>query len=212
MSVPNPTPIYHVSHVRNLSSILDSGGVLSHHEMTRRKVGYQNIAYDHIQDRRETTLVFGAQGGCLHDYVPFHFAPKSPMLFTISKGNVPSYTEGQAPLIYLVATAQNIAAADISFAFTDGHATMRFTEFFFDLAKLNRVDWSVMQSRYWFDSDQYPDRKRRRQAEFLVYKQFPVELVKGIAVNNARVQAQVLEILSGFGVELPVQIKPEWYY
>jgi len=212
MAVPDPTPIYHITHWRNLPSILSEGGVLSNHEMARRQIAYQNIAYDHIQERRETTLVFGSEGGCLHDYVPFHFAPKSPMLYTISRGNVPNHTEGQDPLVYLVSTAQAVAEADLPFIFTDGHATMNFTEFFEDLAELKRVDWKVMRDQYWSDTPEAPDRKRRRQAEFLVHRMFPTALITGIAVKNCGIKEQVLEILQGEGVEVPVQIKPSWYY
>jgi hypothetical protein len=212
MAVPDPTPIYHLTHWRNLPSILAAGGVLSNHEMLRRQIAYQNIAYDHIQERRETTMVFGSKGGCLHDYVPFHFAPKSPMLFTISRGNVPNHTEGQDPLVYLVSTAQAVAEADLPFIFTDGHATMNFTEFFEDLAELNRVDWKVMHGQYWNDTPETPDRKRRRQAEFLVHRMFPTTLIEGISVKNDDIKEQVLGILRGAGLEVPVQIKPSWYY
>lgn len=212
MKAPIPTPIYHLTHWRNLPSILSAGGVLSNHEMRRQGIEHQNIAYDHIQDRRENTMVFGAKGGCLHAYVPFHFAPKSPMLFTISKGNVPNYTEGQPPLVYLVSTAQTVEAAGLPFAFTDGHATMAITEFFSDLARLDRVTWSVMNSTYWNDTPEHPDRKRQRQAEFLVHQIFPVSLVSEIAVFDAGIKSQVLEILQNSGLDVPVQVRTNWYY
>ena len=212
MNIPIPRPIYHVTHWQNLPSVFSAGALLSHHEMSRRGISYQNIAYDHIQNRRENKLVCCSKGGCLHDYVPFHFAPRSPMLYTISKGNVPGYAEGQSPLVYFVATAQAVVAAGLSFAFTDGHATMAITEFFDNLADLIQVDWDIMNGQYWFDSEQYPDRKRRRQAEFLVYQQFPVSLISEIGVLNDRVQAQVQQIVDKWNMNVPVQIRQNWYY
>ena len=212
MIVPNPVPIVHLTHVDNLSSILGEGGVLSYHEMDRRGIGHHNIAYVHIQARRESTIVFGAKGGCLHDYVPFHFGPKPPMLLTISSGNVPNHTEGQPPLVYLVSTAQAVEAAGLPFAFTDGHATMAITEFFDDLDRLDQIDWPVIHGKWWNDTPEHPDRKRRRQAEFLVHQKFPIELIQEIVVLNAGTQAKVLEILSGSGLEVPVQVRSNWYY
>jgi hypothetical protein len=134
------------------------------------------------------------------------------MLLTISSGNVQGYTEGQPPLVYLVSNAQAVAAAGLPFAFTDGHAIMAFTEFFSDLARLDRIDWEVIRGKWWNDTPEYPDRKRRRQAEFLVYQQFPASLITEIAVFDAGIEAKVLEILRSSGLKVPVQIKPDWYY
>ena len=38
----------------------------------------------------------------LHDYVPFHFSARSPMMYRISCWNLPEYSDGQRPLVYLV--------------------------------------------------------------------------------------------------------------
>jgi hypothetical protein len=43
------------------------------------------------------------------------------------------------------------------------------TDFYDDLNDLKEVDWNVMTLRIWKDTNDDPDRKRRRQAEFLVY-------------------------------------------
>ena len=153
MNPPLPTPIVHLTHVKNLPSIFSAGGILSYNEMLRRELGYQNIAYSHIQTRRASIMVFGASGGSLHNYAPFHFGPKSPMLYAISNGQVPGYEEGQEPLVYLVSTAQAVEEAGLSFAFTDGHAIMRLSEQYFDLSNLDKLSWGVINGTYWFDSD-----------------------------------------------------------
>ena len=212
MTAPVPTPIYHVTHWKNLASIIEQGGVLSLHEMQRRGLPHNDIAYDHIQERREGTMVFGAEGGCLHDYASFHLGRKSPMLYTISKGNVANQQEGQDPLIYLKSSAQVVDEAGLSFAFTDGHATMAFTEFFDDLGMLNKVDWNVMAATYWRDTQDDNDRKRRRQAEFLVQKELPWNLILEIGTFNAGIEGRVLEILSISEHQPVVQVRRSWYY
>lgn len=159
-----PIPIYHITHIDNLESILSEGGLLAYNVMLETQTNYTNIAYENIQDRRATIRVPCGGGGVLHDYVPFYFAPRSPMLYTINRGNVKSYTQGQSTVIHLVSYVENIEVAGLSFVFTDGHAVMAFTDFFDDLNYLSAIDWDVMESRYWNDTNEDNDRKRRRQA------------------------------------------------
>jgi hypothetical protein len=144
-----PITIYHITHIHNLESIISEGGLLAYNAMRAAKTQYTNIAYENIQDRRATTYVPCGRGGVLHDYVPFYFAPRSPMLYTINRGNVTNYTQGQAAVIHLVSSIENIESAGLDFVFTDGHAVMTFTDFFDDLNYLGAIDWDVMESRYW---------------------------------------------------------------
>ncbi|NQT12398.1 MAG: DUF4433 domain-containing protein [Planctomycetes bacterium] len=153
-------------------------------------------------------------GGVLHDYVPFYFAPRSPMLYVIHRGRVEGYQGGQRPVIYLVADAQSVAAADTGFVFTDGHAIMAVSNFYDDLMQLGNVPWAVMKSRMWNDTDRVPDRKRRRQSEFLVHRFIPWPLMRGAAVFSEPMRRQVEAILD----QLPedqrpiVRVKRNWYY
>ena len=95
------------------------------------------------------------------------------MLYAIDRGAVEGYVDGQRPVIYLCSTAEAVRKARLRWVFTEGHADMRFTDFFDDLKDLDKIDWDLMQSRYWNDTNDDPDRKRRRQAEFLVHEFFP---------------------------------------
>ena len=48
--------------------------------------------------------------GIIHDYVPLYFGSLPPMLLARRDGCVSGYNEGQEPLIYLEASAQDVAA------------------------------------------------------------------------------------------------------
>lgn len=212
MAAPIPTPVYHLTHVDNLTSIIQSGGCLSFNEKHNQGIGHIDIAYETIQDRRARTFVPCSPGGCLHDYVPFYFAPRPPMLYAINGGYVEGYEEGQEPLVHLVTAAQDIENGGCKWVFTDGHATMAFTEFFEDLDDLDEVDWDVMTSRYWNDTPTLPDRKRRRQAEFLIKDFCPWELFSEICVINARIESRVKRILEYSTHQPTVLIHRDWYY
>jgi hypothetical protein len=209
--VPSPTIIIHMSHMRNLSKIVASGGLVSVGRLKNAGSAYTDIAYGSIQAQRAAKGVPCGPGGVLHDYVPFYFAPKSPMLFTINKGNVPC-DGGQANIVHLVTTAQSVAASGHAFAFTDGHGIMGYTQYFDDLANLGQVDWDIMKERYWSDTDADGDRKRRRQAEFLVHNGLPLKLISHIVVKTPGKAAEVDKILLAGPSKPTVVVKPDWYY
>jgi hypothetical protein len=150
----------------------------------------------------------------MHDYVPFYFGFLSPMLLQLKTGRVAGYTEGQAPLVYLESTVQDIVATGSRFVFSDGHGIATFTQWFDDLADLNRVDWSMVCERYWTDSVNDMDRQRRKQAEFLVHQSCPWSAVCGIGVLNQWAKTRAEAILGQFPAasQRPVHIKPDWYY
>ena len=56
------------------------------------------------------------------------------------------------------------------------------------------------------------DRKRRRQAKFLVHDFFPWELVTRIGVINNGMAEQVTEILQGAAHRPTVVVERSWYY
>ncbi|MEB9136691.1 DarT ssDNA thymidine ADP-ribosyltransferase family protein [Bacillus cereus] len=95
------TFIYHMTHYRNLSKILSSNGLVCVSNIMNNGQTYRNIANNDIQSRRASYSVPVEPFGTLHKYVPFYFVPKSPMLYSIYKGNVIQYNEGQEPLIIL---------------------------------------------------------------------------------------------------------------
>ena len=83
------TCIYHITPLDNLTSIIQCNGI---HCCCKNEqpIGCRNIAYENIQ-RRSSTIVQLPPKGTLHEYVPFYFAPRSPMLYTIQKGNVEGF-------------------------------------------------------------------------------------------------------------------------
>lgn len=210
--VPNPTPIFHITPIDNLRLILETGELRAKRALEQEDAGYTNIAHRTIQDRRSHTKVPCGPGGVLHDYVPFYFAPRSPMLYTIAHGNVEGFTGGQQSIVHLVSTAQAVREAGLGYVFTNGHAIMVMTDFYDDLADLTQVDWPLMKTPYWFDTVQDPDRKRRRQAEFLIHKRFPVMLIQLIGVMSPLLKQQVEKQVADAGLAIPVAVKRQWYY
>jgi hypothetical protein len=115
------------------------------------------------------------------DYVPFYFAPRSPMMYRIAcdhRDRVPDrYRGGDEPLVYLATTVEAVVDAGLTWVATDGNAATATTEFTTRLEVMSRmVDWALMEAERWNNTQDDPDRQRRRQAEFLVYRSLPLTL------------------------------------
>ena len=205
--------LYHITSLSNLSTLLQCGELLSKNRLQRSQTQYASIAYEHIQHRRASITIPYEPGGNLHDYVPFYFAARSPMLFAIHKGSVQGYGEGQQSILHLVTSTEAIADAALDFVFSDGHAVVSYTNFYNDLALLpDVIDWDIMRAKVWRDTHEDGDRKRRRQAEFLVYQSVPWSLIRGIGVYSKTIADQVTQTLKNYGQTTDVRTLPTDYY
>lgn len=204
--------IYHITHFRNLQSIMECGCLWCDNERLRLQLTSQGIAHQHIKERRARKEVPVGPGGHLADYVPFYFAPRSPMLFAIHKGIVEGYNGGQEAVLHLVSSALAVNQKSLAFVFTDGHAEVAISTYYNSLKHLNRIDWDVMNAQQWANTQDDQDRKRRRQAEFLVHRCFPLSLITGIGVNSERVAKAVKAQLAGQSWSPVIDVRRDWYY
>jgi hypothetical protein len=199
--------------VDNLSLLLHCKGLYAPSTPYLDTQLYKKIHDEDIQNKRSIKTIPCGQKGNLQDYVPFYFGPHSPMLFRLYKGEIGGIKIGQEPIIYLVGHAQDFHKGE--FVFSNGHGIHHITQWYDDLKDLNKVDWSMVGSKFWKDDPfEDNDRQRRKQAEFLVYKFCCWTYIRGIAVFNQTTQTMVLETLQSYPKELhrPVEIMKKWYY
>ena len=199
-----------MTHIQNLPSIINAGVLYC--DKRAQTTNARSIAYVNFKEKRRTKPVPVPPEGVIADYVPFYFAPCSPMLFAIHKGFVDSSLT-QSEIVYLTTTIEAIVETGKPFVFTDCHPLSPVAQFTNDLNLLNRyVDWNVMRSVYWHDIPEYPHRKSRRQAEFLVHQTVKWTLIQHIGVyDQARLQ-QVNNILAEASHKPPVSVQRGWYY
>lgn len=205
--------IMHFTHMENLPGILAAGCLQADGLVDRSSALKVEAADLEIKAVRKRAQVPLAPHGCVADYVPFCFAPRSPMLYKLHMGSVPNYTGGQDPLVYLVSSAEAVAASGASFVFSDGNCASAVAQFVGDLAKIESViDWEIMRAHMWVNTANDPDRKRRRMAEFLAHRRVPIECFSEIVVRRDTMKKQVDALLAPPGVDLPVLVKPSWYF
>ena len=205
--------IVHFTHVRNLPGILAAGCLRADNRVDRRSALAVEAADLEIKSSRRAIRIGLAPFGCVADYVPFYFAPRSPMLYKLAKGGVPTYAGGQDPLIYLVSTVGTVTDAGLRWLFSDGNCAATVTQVFDDCGLLDSVvDWQLMAATMWKNTADDPDRMRRRMAEFLVYESVPLSCVAEIAVRTQGMKEQVAALLAATTVRLPVRVRPNWYF
>jgi len=141
--------IYRMIHIDSLNDILNDGNILCCNILHEMGKSFSSIAYPSLMERRASKHVPCGPDGNLLDYVAFYFAPRSPMLYTIFKGNVDGCPGGQEDIVYIISSVKRVVRSDIVYVFTDGHGVMEFTKFFDDLSGLNGIDWELMNRKYW---------------------------------------------------------------
>jgi len=199
-------PIYHITHVDNLQSIVAHGCLWSDAQRIAQGIPNVNIGHSHIKQRRMTRAVPVAAKGVLGDYVPFNFCNRSVMLCAHYYGSIEGYTDGQPPIVHLVSTIESVLAAGRAWAFTDRHADLGYARYFDDLVNLKEIDWDAMPLRWW------QDKKEVRQAEFLVHGWFPWTCVEKIGVYNDAIAERTTKAIAMAKHQPPVVVETSWYY
>lgn len=208
MGVKQVGLLYHITHIESLRSILQNGGFLAQSIVQKDIQTYIDVANSDIQMRRSRTKIPIAPGGNLHEYVPFYFAPRSPMLYSIChQGGIE-----QEKIIYFITHTETIEQRGLPFVFTDAHAMMMFTKLYNDLADLVQVDWDIMKATIWTDSIDHPNRKSKRQAEFLVHEKMSLDACIGFATMNAKMQQELQPIVGEFNSKIPIGVRRQFYF
>lgn len=215
MSTPPTNPkIYHITHLDNLPSIIAAGGIGSDAQRIRQGLANTNIGMTEIKRRRLALAVSCCPGTTVGDYVPFYFCPRSIMLFLIHRGNHPdlSYRDGQQPIVHLEADLNRVVrwaeTNNWQWAFSKNNAGARYTTFFNRLDKLSEIDWEAVTALDFRASMI----KEGKQAEFLVFEDFPWQLIERIGVINQRMEQQVAPLVSQAVHQPTVSVQPDWYY
>jgi hypothetical protein len=205
-----PTLVFRLTHYRNLKFTLENGLYCRNSEDCDSD--YFNIGHKNLIDKRGSRVVPVEPGGVLNDYVPFYFAPRSPMLYSIHTGFVQGFTGSQRDIVYLVSSVQKVKESEISFVFTDGHAYELISNFYNKEKDLKNIDWPIMGATYWNNTAEDNDRKRRRMAEFLVYQFVPITCIFAIVVFDDRMETTVNKIQRKFNTNIKTIVKRNWYY
>lgn len=199
--------LYRMTHIENIPHILSNG--LTHRTSDNANTNYVPIGDSSLISTRNTRTL--KNGRLLGDYIPFYFGYRTPMLFVIQKG-----LNGVAPtsaenIVYCVTSIKEVLDSNIDFIFTDGHAIDSFTNEFDkqQVANIEDIlDFNAIKAVFWKDENDL-DKKRRKEAEFLLEQDLPNNYILGYICFNETAKAKLIS----FGIdEIKIVIKPNYYF
>lgn len=205
--------LYHIVHVDRLASIVADGNLLCDAVMANRQGTGTVIGMSRIKQRRLQLALESRQGLMVGGCVPFYFCPRSVMLYLLYRGNDPdlNYQGGQDPIIHLEFDLNRVVqwaeARGRRWAFTLSNAGAYYFEDRCDLGSLDEVSWEAVSARQWSGV-----LKEGKQAEFLVEREVPWELVERIGVCTDATGQRTLKATSLANHRPGVEIKRDWYY
>ena len=218
MPEPARPKIYHIVHVDRLPSIVADGNLWCDAIVAHRGASGTMIGISKIKQRRRTKSLPSYPELCVGDCVPFYFCPRSAMLFPIFTRNNPdlTYKGGQEPIIHLEADLRDVVSwankNEQRWVFTKTSAGSSYFDDYSDLAELDKVDWDAVRTKRWSGDGIPKEVMDNKQAEFLVERCFPWELVSRIGVRTWHVRTQTQKALEK-STHLPrIEILPSWYY
>lgn len=223
-TIPSPVRIFHITGMPNLTAIFAAKKLQAKNVLASHGVSYSNIAYQSVQNIRSRKPIPVGLGGMMHDYVPFYFAPRSPMLYTINSGNVQGCNYRQEDIVYFETTIENIVAAGGGFVFFDMNAAIGVSKVFDDLSDLDKIAWDLITEepaldgycRYFQNrhtTPRYAKRMEQRQAEFMAHQSVSLSCMTRIGVFDDNRKIAVENLLRQHSLSLPVEVKrQDWYF
>ena len=198
--------VFRLTHIDNIKYIMSKGLVRASSPL--RDENYVSIEdVQVIQVRKDRKF----QGYQLSDFMPFYFGPRSPMLYVIQHGYNGVRKVKPEDIVYCVVRIEDIIKNDIDCIFTDGHALSSLTNYYYksSLANLNNiVNYDDVYSTFWNIEDD-PDLKRRKEAELLINEDLPAQYIRGIVVYNDKAKEYLINL--GVAAELIV-VMPGYYF
>ncbi|WP_353160615.1 DUF4433 domain-containing protein [Acinetobacter guillouiae] len=168
---------FHFTHIDNLDSIL-AHGLLSTNLKNQLGIGHQNIANNNIQQTRSEIIIgtdlklkkrmdiwLNSQiKHSLHDFVPFYFAYKCPMLFQI----LTSKNIEQSDMIFIAIDPKKCLAEldDLYFSDASINRAKNLPNLYSNEADLEKLNWEAIRNLKSVKGDE--NLKQQRMAEFLV--------------------------------------------
>ena len=193
---------FYFSMIDNLESLLKYG-ILPKNEVVIRGWNYASFAEESVQDRRHVRKIQLSNQATvtIHDVVPVYLVPRTPTLS--------ARRESQNRIFFIVINTDVLAQENTEFAFSDGNAASQETLIFNSLYKLKYIPWDVLKAVYWND---FPDGRRKRNAEFLIFPKIEPGYFKRIIICNPDLYNECNQLTRTLGLSIDTIVDTSYFF
>lgn len=203
----NKIYLFRMLHIDNISHVLQYG--ITKIDSVNANQNYIAIGNRSLICNRNSFNT--PNGKTLGNYIPFYFWFKMPMLYVVQKGFNGVQPTCAENIVFCITSAAQIIDYEIDYIFTDGHAVDSLSSFYFPKDILNIeeiIDLKAIKDQYWIDPKDL-DKKRRKEAEFLVNGDIPELAIVYYIVYNQSAKNKLLQL----GIlENKILIKSQYYF
>ena len=193
--------LYCIEPIDNMSSILEHG-LLSHNRIHELGISHKDISDEKVQNLRAKKND-PIHNRPLHDYACLYFKPRNPMLCALK--------HIQQDIVILGFDKQLLCEPET--IFTDGNAAAYNTQFYIGIENLDKLDWEIINARYWTDEEYIsnPRKKRIKCAEILLYQKIPIERIQKIFCYSKEQCSKVYETIPD-NISIQIEINNNLYF
>ncbi len=189
--------------ISNLESILING-LMSHRQLSDNSFQYTNVSNAQIQTRRENIFIQGDRS--IHEYVPFYFTRRSPMLLNILNRKIAD----QFDMIYFAISLENVLGISGT-VFSDRAVNSNKQPNYYSCPDdLKNLNWVSINNREWNPKDD--EIRQTKMAEVLVPDKITIDQIDRIIVFNDDTQNHVKDTLNNHKIEKPIKVDNGSHY
>lgn len=192
--------VLHMTDISNLDSIFASKVILSKNKLAVQSKSYSDISNESVQSNRSSKQVL-ATGNVVHDYVPFYWGRKTPMVAALQNKN--------QDLIFLQFSTDLLE--DYECVFCNGNAATSDTVFkeYTGITDLDFLDSkSINTVKYASDVNI----RKAKQSELLVHDFVGLGHLKCIICYDGSVKSRIETLKTTHRVKCAVYVNKGAYY
>ena len=187
---------YHFTHINNIPSIVEHGGLFSTNLKKKYGISHYNVANMNIQHRRSEMRVPVGPQGVVHDYVPFYFASTNKMLLSLLNKKLVD----QPYIVFLAVSIEKLLEENVVFTNASANTVLP-PNFYADPKDLDELDWDLIDSTKWGENS--GEELHLRMAEVLVYGKVPLEWIDTYIVFNCIGKNRIVKCYENVGLQTP---------